>query len=86
MQPAFRVSALIPRGFVVESAVSEGVGTLITVRAVSRASTCPGCGTSSGRVHSRYRRRLADLPMAGRPVRLVVFARHDTGISHEKPV
>ncbi len=75
MQPAFRVSALVPRGFVVESAVCEGVGTLITVRAVSRASTCPGCGTRSGRVHSRYRRRLADLPMAGRPVRMVVMAR-----------
>jgi hypothetical protein len=28
------VSALVPRGFVVESAVWEGVGTLITVRAV----------------------------------------------------
>jgi transposase len=75
MQPAFRVSALFPRGFVVESAVCEGVGTLITVRAVSRVSTCPGCGTSSGRVHCRYRRRLADLPIAGRPVRMVVMAR-----------
>jgi transposase len=75
MGRVFRASALAPRGFVVESAVCEGVGTLITVRAVSRASTCPGCGTRSGRVHSRYRRRLADLPMAGRPVRMVVMAR-----------
>ena len=30
---------------------------------------------SSGRIHSRYLRRVADLPLAGRPVRLVVMAR-----------
>jgi zinc-finger of transposase IS204/IS1001/IS1096/IS1165 len=31
--------------------------------------------TSSERIHSRYLRRVADLPLAGRPVRLVVVAR-----------
>ncbi|WP_292533931.1 hypothetical protein [Methylocystis sp.] len=31
------------------------------------------------RVHSRYLRRLADLPLAGRQVRLVVIARRFRG-------
>ncbi len=73
---ALRSSTLVPRGLAVESAVLEEDGeAVIVVRAVSRASVCPGCGASSDRVHSRYRRRLADLPIAGHPVRLVVMAR-----------
>ena len=75
MQQTFRASRLVPQGFVVADAASDGGGTSITVRPLAKASTCPGCGTPSERVHSRYRRRLADLPIAGRPVRLVVLAR-----------
>ncbi|WP_354236457.1 MULTISPECIES: transposase family protein [unclassified Bradyrhizobium] len=45
------------------------------MRPTSGTSLCPGCGTSSGRIHSRYQRRLTDLPLAGRQVRLVVVAR-----------
>ncbi len=46
-------------------------------RALPRAGRVPvpDCGTSSGRIHSRYQRRLTDLPLAGRQVRLVVVAR-----------
>src|SRR3712207_1693083 len=33
-------------------------------------AACPGCGTVARRVHSRYCRRVADLPWAGRPVTL----------------
>jgi len=77
MQQALRPSALVPRGFDVESAVCDGVATVITVRPTSDTSLCPGCGASSRtrRIHSRYQRRLTDLPLAGRPVRLVVVAR-----------
>lgn len=75
MVQALRPSALVPRGFVVEEAVGDDGGALITVRPLSRSNACPGCGTISERVHSRYRRRLADLPLAGKPVRLVVAAR-----------
>ncbi|MEV5433982.1 transposase family protein [Streptomyces sp. NPDC052701] len=32
------------------------------------AVPCPGCGTPTRRVHSRYRRRLADAALGGRPV------------------
>src|SRR5436190_327326 len=75
MQRALRPSALVPRGFDVESAVCDGAATVITVRPTSDTSLCPGCGASSGRIHSRYQRRFTDLPLAGRPVRLVVVAR-----------
>lgn len=36
---------------------------------------CPGCGTLSGRVHSRYRRRLSDTPIGGREVLLCLRVR-----------
>ncbi|WSB30882.1 ISL3 family transposase [Streptomyces sp. NBC_01788] len=32
------------------------------------AVPCPGCGTPARRVHSRYRRQLADAALGGRPV------------------
>src|SRR3954454_15590865 len=75
MQRALRSSVLVPHGFDVESAFCDGATTVITVRPTSGTSLCPGCGASSGRIHSRYQRRLTDLPLAGRPVRLVVMAR-----------
>lgn len=75
MQQTFQASRLVPRGFVVTETVSDDSGTSITVLPTVKAGTCPGCGTRSERVHSRYRRSLADLPAAGRPVRLVVLAR-----------
>ena len=56
MQRALRPSALVPRGFGVESAFCDGATTVITVRPTSGTSLCPGCGASSGRIHSRYQR------------------------------
>ena len=47
MQRALRPSALVPRGFDVESAVCDGAATVITVRPTSDTSLCPGCGASS---------------------------------------
>src|ERR1700746_2879977 len=75
MQHALRPSALVPDGFAVESAVCDGGITLITVRPTSNTSACPRCGTRSERIHSRYLRHATDLPLAGRPVSLVVLAR-----------
>src|ERR1700730_790645 len=74
-QRALRPLALVPRGCDVESAFCDGTTTVITVRPTSGTSLCPGCGASSRRIHSRYQRRLTDLPLAGRQVRLVVVAR-----------
>lgn len=36
---------------------------------------CPGCGAGSRRVHSRYRRRLADAAIAGRAMVLLLIVR-----------
>lgn len=45
------------------------------LRARRPSSSCPSCGYSSTRVHSRYRRTLADLPWQGLPVRILLTAR-----------
>ncbi|HEY6407853.1 MAG TPA: transposase family protein [Ktedonobacteraceae bacterium] len=36
------------------------------------ASHCPSCGSAATRIHSRYQRRLADLPSTGQPVRFLL--------------
>lgn len=81
MGHVLRPSTLVARGFVVETIVGDGVATLIRVRPPSSGSVCPGCGTRSERIHSRDQRRLADLPLAGKPVRLVVAVRRFSGDS-----
>ena len=48
---------------------------VITAAAVGREGRCPGCGTSSARVHSRYRRRVADAPIGGTPVAITLGVR-----------
>jgi len=52
-------------------------GQSVTVHASTEnpAAKCPSCGHSSRRVHSAYRRTLADLPWCGVPVRLRVRVR-----------
>jgi transposase len=42
----------------------------LTATSTSTLATCPSCGQSTGRVHSRYTRTLADLPWAEIAVRL----------------
>jgi len=48
---------------------------IVTAAARRRAVICPKCGHASTRVHSRYRRTLADLPWHGLRVRLDVHVR-----------
>jgi transposase len=74
MGRSLRPSPLVPRGFAVDDTAIEGEVMMIRVCPVSRASLCPGCGTRSERIHSRYQ-RLVDLPLAGKSVRLVNAAR-----------
>lgn len=75
MQQRLHRSSLVPRGFVVESACYEGDKAVITVRASGSVGLCPSCGTVSRRIHSRYQRRVTDLPLSGRVVELLVIAR-----------
>lgn len=75
MQQALQRSNLVPSGFVVESTYFEGEKVVIAVRTSRSVGFCPSCGTVSRRVHSRYRRRVTDLPLSGRIVQLLVIAR-----------
>jgi transposase len=47
----------------------------MVLRAASTSGACPRCSHSSYRVHSRYRRMIADLPWEGIPVRIELRAR-----------
>jgi hypothetical protein len=55
-------------GLQVGKVEDAGSGVLVTARACGAEAACHRCGVSSGRVHSRYRRRLHDLGAGGRPV------------------
>ncbi|WP_311774999.1 ISL3 family transposase [Streptomyces nodosus] len=50
---------------------------VVVLRAQSRtrSARCPGCGRRSGRIHGRYERRLADVPLGRLPVVIVVLTR-----------
>ena len=75
MRHALQASSLVPNGFVVEGVSSELSGLVLKVQAASETSRCPGCGAASARIHSRYQRRLTDLPISNKPVRIVILAR-----------
>lgn len=67
--------ALTPAGLVVDAVTSAPERVLVSAHAVSATAACPECGRLSGRLHSRYRRRLLDLWSHGRCVRLSVAVR-----------
>jgi len=56
--------------------VEQGEG-LVTFRVRAKASDgeCPACRRCSSRVHARYQRQLADLPIGGRRVQVIVHVR-----------
>jgi transposase len=75
MHRQFQLSSVVPSGLTIEG-VTPGDGTiLIRAKAVSAEASCPLCNTSSRRIHSRYIRRVSDLPCAGRGIRLHLVAR-----------
>ena len=65
----------LPDGLKAERIEVSGSMVLVHARAPSAASVCPRCGQASRRQHSRYQRRLADLPAHGREVRIVLSVR-----------
>jgi transposase len=62
-------------GISVEQIETEGGAVRISARSRSDGATCPDCSTVSAAVHSRYQRRLADLPVGGRPVSILLAVR-----------
>jgi transposase len=64
-----------PVGLVID-AVSIGAGRMmVAARSSALHAVCPECGMASTQVHSRYKRRLLDLPSHGRAVHLHVQVR-----------
>ncbi|MBB6414353.1 transposase [Mesorhizobium sangaii] len=75
MMRNLRLSSLIPAGLVVE-AIAENEGVIaVTARSGVPARPCPLCHRVSRRVHSRYGRRVSDLPCTGTKVELRLVAR-----------
>lgn len=62
MQKALLPSSMVPPGFAVVSASTSANSTTIVVRSALRENYCARCGTLISRVHSRYGRRIADIP------------------------
>jgi transposase len=48
---------------------------MFRVRAKASDAACSGCGRRSSRVHARYQRQLADLPLGGRRVQVIAHIR-----------
>ncbi|MGO9772398.1 MAG: transposase family protein [Roseiarcus sp.] len=71
---SLHASELLLPGFSADDALSDDDSTVVTIHGTNAISACPSCGVVSDRIHSRYPRRLADLPIAGRRVVLVLQA------------
>ena len=75
MRIGIRISSLVPSGLAVESVSDSPDSIILAVRSEAGAAECPLCGAASRRIHSRYARQVADLPCAGRQIRLRVMTR-----------
>src|SRR6266849_2128317 len=67
--------SLSPSGLLIDDVAIEPDRIVIAARCRAAFSECPDCGRQSGHVHSRYERRLLDLPSLGRGVQLQITVR-----------
>jgi transposase len=66
---------LVPDAFILEG-ISRSPGKFtLTVRSRATASACPDCQARSRRIHSGYQRRVANLPLTGQRVELMLTVR-----------
>jgi DNA-binding transcriptional LysR family regulator len=56
-------ATLTPAGLAVDGVEIGAAKIIVMARPSTKMATCPECGAVSGRIHSRYRRRLIDLPV-----------------------
>lgn len=68
-------ATLTPPGLAVDGVEIGAAKIIVMARPSTKMATCPECGAVSGRIHSRYRRRLVDLPAHGRIVEINVETR-----------
>ena len=71
------LDGLLPHlaGVVIERIDRTSAGVRVWARVDADGSSCWSCGARAWRVHSRYERTLADLPVAGQPVALCLRVR-----------
>jgi hypothetical protein len=62
-------------GVLVERVEHHAEGTSVFALARAETATCPSCATVSTSVRGRYQRRLADTPVGGRQVWLILRVR-----------
>jgi transposase len=75
MRAGIRISSLVPSGLAIESVSDSSDSIILAVRSEAGMAECPLCGSRSRRIHSRYDRQVADLPSAGKQIRLRVITR-----------
>lgn len=76
MEPfRLRSGSFWPDWFSVGAVTATPSALLVELISQQRAPRCPACGTRSRRVHSRYQRRLSDLPCLDQPLRLILTVR-----------
>ena len=73
--PRTSIARLVPEGMRVDGVRRVGSHMVVTTRSPLSASVCPACGCASSRVHSRYRRIVADLPAHGHEVTIEISVR-----------
>jgi transposase len=71
------VERLLPHlsGIEIDDVVDAGCDYVVAAQVRGGEAGCPSCESPSSRVHSRYRRTVADVPVAGRPVRIMLWVR-----------
>ena len=69
------LSPLLPSGFLFCNQQFTNDSLIIRLIASDPVGTCPLCQTPTKRVHSFYQRTLADLPMSGKRIKLLVRLR-----------
>src|SRR5947209_615853 len=65
----------LPKGFVVEQVRVLYDCVTVCVRSTAASAVCPLCWQPATRIHSRYRRTVADLPSGGRQLVLSLLVR-----------
>ena len=75
MKTGIWISSLVPSGLVVETVSDSCDSIILSARSNKGMAECPLCGATSRRIHSRYTRQVADLPCAGKQIRLRVISR-----------
>lgn len=75
MRKSIEGLGLVPPGIVVEHQVVGTDRIVVSGRLASIEAGCPDCGTLSRSCHSRYVRTLADLPVGGRAMALLLTVR-----------